>query len=142
MMSMARSNPFVVRAEGMVLGLGIGCFGELSGGLITSFIIMTSNGNFHVHRYPTWIATTKVALGMLRLRIRRVLGHEVIVAWSDLALDRSRKLVGLLQSSAACDESSQVKIYSLNDTQAKYTEQSATNTGPGFNRGSWGGALG
>ena len=38
---------------------------------------------------------------MFRSRIRRVWGHAVIFAWSDLILDRSRKLVGL-QSLAAC----------------------------------------
>jgi len=38
---------------------------------------------------------------MLRSRNRRVWGHAVIFAWSDLLLDRSRKLVGL-QSPAAC----------------------------------------
>ena len=43
----------------------------------------------------------KEALGMFRSRIRRVWGHAAIFAWSDLILDRSRKLVGL-QSPAAC----------------------------------------
>ena len=38
---------------------------------------------------------------MFRSRIRRVWGHAAIFAWSDLILDRSRKLVGL-QSPAAC----------------------------------------
>jgi len=33
--------------------------------------------------------------------IRRVWGHAAIFSWSDLILDRSRKLVGL-QSPAAC----------------------------------------
>ena len=38
---------------------------------------------------------------MFRSRTRRVWGHAAIFAWSDLVLDRSRKLVGL-QSTAAC----------------------------------------
>ena len=38
---------------------------------------------------------------MFRSRIRRVWGHAATFAWSDLILDRSRKLVGL-QSPAAC----------------------------------------
>jgi len=43
----------------------------------------------------------KEAVGMFRSRIRRVCGHAVIFAWSDLVVDRSRKLVDL-QSPAAC----------------------------------------
>ena len=38
---------------------------------------------------------------MFRSRNQRVWGHAAIFAWSDLILDRSRKLVGL-QSPAAC----------------------------------------
>ena len=38
---------------------------------------------------------------MFRSRIRRVWGHAAVFVWSDLVLDRSRKLVGL-QSPAAC----------------------------------------
>ena len=38
---------------------------------------------------------------MFRSKIRRVWGQAAIFAWSDLILDRSRKLVGL-QSPAAC----------------------------------------
>ena len=38
---------------------------------------------------------------MFRSRIRRVWGHAAIFAWSDLILDRNRKLVGL-QSPTAC----------------------------------------
>ena len=44
----------------------------------------------------------KEALGMFRSRTRRVWGHEAVFAWSDLTLDRSRKLVGLQSSPAAC----------------------------------------
>ena len=43
----------------------------------------------------------KEALGMFCSWIRRVWGHAALFAWSDLTLDRSRKLVGL-QSPAAC----------------------------------------
>ena len=38
---------------------------------------------------------------MFRSRTRRVWGHAAVFAWSDLILDRSRKLV-CLQSPAAC----------------------------------------
>jgi len=38
---------------------------------------------------------------MFRSRTRRAWGHAAVFAWSDLILDRSRKLVGL-QSLAAC----------------------------------------
>jgi len=43
----------------------------------------------------------KEALGMFRSRMCRAWGHAAIFAWSDLILDRSRKLVGL-QSPAVC----------------------------------------
>ena len=43
----------------------------------------------------------KEALGMLRSRTRRVWGHVATFDWSDLILDRSRKLVGL-KSPTAC----------------------------------------
>ena len=43
----------------------------------------------------------KKALGMFRLLIRSVRGHAAIFAWSDLIVDRSRKLIDLL-SLAAC----------------------------------------
>jgi len=42
----------------------------------------------------------KEALGMFRSRPRRVWGHAAVFAWSDLILDRKRKLAGL-QSPAA-----------------------------------------
>ena len=38
---------------------------------------------------------------MFRSRTRRAWGHAAVFAWSDLVLDRSRKLAGL-QSLAAC----------------------------------------
>jgi len=37
----------------------------------------------------------KEALGIFRTITRRVWGHAAIFAWSDLILDRSRKLAGL-----------------------------------------------
>ena len=43
----------------------------------------------------------KEALGVFCTRIRRVWGHAAIFTWSDLIMDRSRKLVGL-QSPATC----------------------------------------
>ena len=43
----------------------------------------------------------KEALGTFRSRTRRVWGHAAVFTWSDLILDRSRKLVDL-QSPAAC----------------------------------------
>jgi len=43
----------------------------------------------------------KEALGMLRLKTRRVWGHAAVFACSALIFDRSCKLVGL-QSPAAC----------------------------------------
>ena len=53
----------------------------------------------YVDRYDD--KSPKEALGVFRSSIRRVWGHAAIFAWSDLVLDRSRKLVGL-QSPAAC----------------------------------------
>ena len=53
----------------------------------------------YVGRYDD--KSPKGALGMFRSRIRRAWGHAAVFAWSDLVLDRSRKLVGL-QSPAAC----------------------------------------
>ena len=47
----------------------------------------------YVHRYDD--KSPKEALGMFRSRICRVWGRAAIFAWSDLILDRSRKLVGL-----------------------------------------------
>jgi len=62
-------------------------------------------------RYPTWIATKvscHLALGMFHSRVRRVRGFAAILAWSDLILDRSRKLDGL-QSPAACATCSRIE---------------------------------
>ena len=83
-----------------MLGLGIGCFGELSAGfndVCTS--IARSRALSYMDRYND--KSPKEALGMFRSRIHRAWGHAAIFAWSDLILDRSRKLIGL-QSPAAC----------------------------------------
>jgi len=93
-------GPVAGKYEGTVLGLGIGCFGELSAGFndVCTFIARNRAVSY-VDRYDD--KSPKEALGMFRSRIRRVWGHAAIFAWSDLILDRSRKLVGL-QSPAAC----------------------------------------
>ena len=62
-------------------------------------------------RYPTYVGryddkSPKGALGMFRSRIRRVWGHAAIFAWSDLTLDRSRKLIGLQSPAASATRAS------------------------------------
>ena len=75
-------------------------FGELSAGFYDAYTFIARNRALsYVDRYVD--KTLKKALGMFRSRTRRVRGHAAISAWSDLSLDRSRKLVGL-QSPAAC----------------------------------------
>ena len=93
-------GPVAGKYEGTVLGLGIGCFGELSAGFndVCTFIARNRAVSY-VDRYDD--KSPKEALGMFRSRIRRVWGHAAVFAWSDLILDRSRKLSGL-QSPAAC----------------------------------------
>ena len=77
----------------------------------------------------------KEALGMFRSRIRRVWGHAAIFAWSDLILNRSRKLVGL-QSPAACatrvggDSDPNLENYDLFNAQSP-------DTGCGVHARSW-----
>ena len=69
---------------------------------------------------------------MFRSRIRRVWGHAAIFAWSDLILDRSRKLVGL-QSPAACatrDSDANFENYDLFHAQSP-------DTGRGVQSRSW-----
>jgi len=72
---------------------------------------------------------------MFRSRIRRVWGHATIFAWSDLILDRSRKLVGQ-QSPAACatrvggDFGHNFENYDLFDAQSP-------DTGYGIRARSW-----
>ena len=84
--------------EGMVLELGIGCFGELSAGFsdVCTFIARNRAVSYMDHNDDK---SPKEALGMgtrmFRSRIRRAWGHAAVFLWSDLVLDRSRKLVGL-----------------------------------------------
>ena len=93
-------GPVAGKHEGTVLGLGIGCFGELSAGFndVCTFIARNRAVSY-MDRYDD--KSPKEALGMVRSRIRHVWGHAAISAWSDLIFDRSRKFVGL-QSPAAC----------------------------------------
>ena len=93
-------SPVAGKHEGTVLGLGIGCFGELPAGFndVCTFIARNRAVSY-ADRYDD--KSSKEALGMFRSRNRRAWGHTAIFAWSDLILDRSRKLVGL-QSPAAC----------------------------------------
>ena len=93
-------GPVGGKYEGTVFGLGIGCFESLSAGFNGVFRFIARNRALsYVDRYNE--KSPKEALGMFRSRIRRVRGHAAVFAWSDLILDRSRKLVGL-QSPAAC----------------------------------------
>jgi len=93
-------GPVAGKYKGTALGLGIGCFKELSAGFdgVCTFIA-PNRAVSYVDRYDE--KSPKVALGMSRSRIRRVWDHAAIFAWNDLILDRSRKLV-CLQSPAAC----------------------------------------
>jgi len=92
-------GPVADKYEGTVLGLGIGCFGELFAGFNDVFTFIARNRAVScVGRYDE--KSPIEALGMFRAKIRRVWGHAAVFAWSDLALDRSRKLVGM-QSTAA-----------------------------------------
>jgi hypothetical protein len=102
--SLLSFGPVAGKYESTVLGLGFGCFGELSrcwvqwdNGVCT--FIARNLAVSYVGRYDD--KSPKEALGMFRSRFRRVWGHAAVFAWSDLILDRSRKLVGL-QSPAAC----------------------------------------
>ena len=75
-------------------------FGKLPAGFngVCTFIARSCAVSY-VGRYGD--KSPKKALKAFRSRTRRVWGHAAIFAWSDLILDRSRKLVGL-QSFAAC----------------------------------------
>ena len=93
-------GPVAGKYEGTVLGLGISCFGKLFPGFNNACTFIARNRAVsYVDRYDA--KSPKEALGMFRSRIRRVWGHAAVFAWSDLILDRSRKLSGL-QSPAAC----------------------------------------
>ena len=127
-------GPVAGKHEGTVLGLGIGCFGELSAGFngVCTFIARNRSGSY-MDRYDD--KSPKVALGLFRSRIRRVWGHAAIFAWSDLILGCSRKLVGL-QSPAACaprvggDSDPDFEIYDLFHAQSP-------DTGCGVHAHSW-----
>ena len=66
-----------------VLGLGIGCFRELSAGFNYACTFIARN---RAVSYMNHNNSPKEALGMFRSRIRRVWGHAAIFAWSDLIL--------------------------------------------------------
>ena len=88
-------GPVAGKLKGTALVLGIGCFGELSAGFneVCTFIAR-NRAVFHVDRYEE--KPPKEALGIFRSGICRAWGHAAVFAWSELILDRSRKLVGLL----------------------------------------------
>jgi len=93
-------GPVAGKYDGTVLGLGIGCFGELSAGFNGACKFIAHNRAVsYVDCYDD--KSPKEALGMFCSRIRHVWGHVAIFKWSDLILDRSCKLVGL-QSPATC----------------------------------------
>ena len=93
-------GPVAGKYEGSALGLGIGCFGGLSAGFNgVCTIIARIRAVSYVDRFDD--KSPKKALGMIRSRTRRVWGHAAVFAWSDLALDRSRKPTGR-QLPAAC----------------------------------------
>ena len=77
-----------------MVGLAIGCFGELSSefGELCSFIARNMTVE-HLQYYDN--KTPEQALNMFRSRIQSVWGHAATFAWADLILDRSRTLVGL-----------------------------------------------
>ena len=82
-------GPVASKYEGIVLGLGIGCFGKLPAGI--KALVRSSCA---VAWCPTWIATTKSFQG-------GSWACMAIFAFGGLILGRSRKLAGL-QSPAAC----------------------------------------
>jgi hypothetical protein len=85
--------------KGRVVGLAIGCFGELSSefGELCTFIARNMAVE-HLQYYDN--KTPEEALNMFRSKIQRAWGNAAIFAWADLILDRSRTLVGM-QSPAA-----------------------------------------
>ena len=127
-------GPVAGKYEGTILGLGIGCFGELSAGLNDIYTFIARNrAASYVDRYDE--KSPKEALGMFPSRIRRVWGNATVFAWSDLSLDRSRELVGL-QSPAACttrvggDSDPNFENYDLFHAESP-------DTGNGAHAGSW-----
>ena len=86
--------------KGRVVGLAIGCFGELSSEFdeLCTFIARNLTVE-HLQYYDN--KTPEQALNMFRTRIQSVWSHAAIFAWADLILDRSRTLVGLQSPAAA-----------------------------------------
>jgi len=129
-MRIARLNMLFCRS---VLGLGIGCFGELPAGLngVCTFIAR-SRALSYVGRYDD--KSPKEALGMQGIVACGVM--RAFFAWSDLILDRSRKLVGL-QSPAAC--ATRVDGYSDPnfESQDLCHVKSPPDTGRGVHARSW-----
>ena len=84
-------GPVTGKYESTVLGLGIGCFGELPAGFngVCTFIAR-SRALSYMDRYDD--KSPKEALCMFRSRICRAWGHAAVFAWSNLNLDRSRVL--------------------------------------------------
>ena len=80
--------------KGRVVGLAIGCFGELSSefGELCSFIARNMTVE-HLQYYDN--KTPEEALSMFRSHIQSARGHAATFAWADLILDQSRTLVGL-----------------------------------------------
>ena len=70
-----------------------------------------------------------------RSRTRRVWGHAAIFAWSDLILDRSRKLDGL-QSPAACATRA-VSDSGPNSEDCGLFHAQSPDTGRGVHARSW-----
>jgi len=107
MTRLARSNPLFCRSGLWLASMRVRTSGSApavsessSAGFIGVCTFIARNRTLsYVGRYDD--KSPKEALGMFRTRIRRVWGHAAIFAWSDLILDRSRKLAGL-QSPAAC----------------------------------------
>jgi len=84
-------GPVEDKYESTVPWLGIGCFGELYAGFNgVCMSIARSRAVSYVGRYDD--KSPKEALGMSHSRARRVWGHAAVISWSDLILDRSRKL--------------------------------------------------
>ena len=70
-------GPVEGKYEGAVLGVGIGCFGELPAGFndVCTFIARNRTASY-VDRYDD--KSPKEALGMFRSKIRRMWGHAAI----------------------------------------------------------------
>jgi len=98
-------GPVAGKYEGTVLGLGIGCLGELPARFnnVRTFIARSRAVSLSTSEYVERCddMSPKEALDMFRSRIRRMWIHAAVFAWSDPILEWSRKLAGV-QSHAAC----------------------------------------